>query len=110
MGGLADHLLRLGDWLREGDEKPIWLGTIDWEKIEHAYGQALSPDVRTACERATTSFVLWEESERTGATAASVRTIIEACQKRASEFQKLLSSPETSGGGYARWLITKNFS
>src|SRR5262245_1868060 len=46
MGGLAAYLVSLGDSLNRGDEKPISLVTIDWQKIEQAYGQPLSADVR----------------------------------------------------------------
>ena len=108
MDGLAAFLVTLGDYVKRGDEKAIALVTPNWQKIERAYGRKLSGDVRSACFIATVSFVLFEESERTGSPVAHVRTTIEACKKRASELQKALRSLETCGGG-AQFFISKNF-
>ena len=110
MGGLAAYLIRLGDYLKNGDEKQISVATFDWPKVERAYGRSLTAEVRNDLAAATRSFVLLEESERTGSRVADVQTKIEACQMRASEFHQALPSPETCGGGYARLFINKNFS
>jgi hypothetical protein len=108
MDGLAAYLLRLGDYVTGGDEKTITLVTPDWQRIERAYGHRLSADVRSACVRATTTFVLFEKSERTGSPVADLRTTIRTCKKRASEFQKALPSLETCEGSYAQLFVSES--
>jgi hypothetical protein len=110
MGGLAAYLVSLEGYLKSGDEKPISLVTIDWQKIERAYGQPLSADVRQDLVAAATSFVLFEESERTGSPLDDVQTTIEACRRYASKFQRGLPSLESVRGSYAQLFISKNFN
>jgi len=108
-GGFARDLVNLGDYHRSGDEKAISLFTIDWRKIKRAYGQPLSADAREVA--ATRSFVLFEESERTGAPIARVQTTIKACKRGASKFQNGLPSLESVPESYdAQFFISKNFS
>src|SRR5262249_29905711 len=110
MGGLAAYLESLEGYLKTGDEKPISLFTIGWQRIERAYGQPLSADVRQGLVAATTSFVLFEESERTGSPISDVQATIKACRKQANEFQMGLPSLESNGDSYAQLLISKNFN
>jgi hypothetical protein len=111
MGGPAAYLVSLGDYHKSGDDKAISLFTIDWQKIERAYGQPLSATVREALVAATRFFVLFEESERTGAPIAHVQTTIKACKRGASKFQKGLPSLESVPESYvAQFFISKNFS
>jgi hypothetical protein len=91
-------------------EAPISGLTIDWQEIERAYGKKLSADVRGAMFAATSFFVLFEESERTGVPVPQAQTIIEGCKRRASEFQGALPSHESDGGLHAMLFITKNFN
>jgi hypothetical protein len=108
-GGFARCLVNLGDYYRSGDEKAISLFTIDWRKIQRAYGQPLSADVQEALVAATRSFVLFEESERTGETVADVQKTIEACKRGASKFQNGLPSLESVPESYdAQFFISKN--
>jgi hypothetical protein len=110
MDDLAAYLVNLGGYLKSGDEKPISLVTIDWQKIEQAYGQPLSADVRQGLVTAATSFVLFEGSERKGSPIGDVQTTIETCRSHASEFQRGLPSIESVRGSYAQLLISKNFN
>ena len=91
-------------------ETPISGLTIDWQEIERAYGKPLSADVRGALFATTKFFVLFEESERAGEPVGHAQTIIEACKRRASEFQKALPSHESDSGLHALFFIGKNFN
>lgn len=66
--------------------------------------------MREAMVAATKFFVLSEKSERIGEPVGRVQTTLEACKRRASEFQRVLPSPELKGGLEAISFIAKNYS
>jgi hypothetical protein len=104
-GGLFNYLQSLVP----GEEPPA-LFNIEWRKVERAYNKPLPADVREAMVAATTFFVLSEKSERTGEPVRRVRTTIEVCKRRASEFQRVLPSFELKDGLQAIFFIAKNYS
>jgi hypothetical protein len=104
-GGLFDYLKNLVP-----DERSPTLFNVDWRKVERAYNKPLPADVREAMVAATQFFVLSEKSERTGEPVGRVQATIEACKRRASEFQRVLPSLELTDGLHAVFFIAKNYS
>jgi hypothetical protein len=103
-GGLWGQLVNMG---QGGAPKPPF--TINWHQTEQAYGNPLSADVRKAVDAATFFFVLNEESERRGEPVTNVHAIIEACRKRATEFELAFPSHKSDEGIAAILFIQKNF-
>jgi hypothetical protein len=104
-GGLFSYLASL-----VSGEAPPPLFSIDWQKIERAYGKPLSANVREAIVAATRFFVLNERPERRGKPVALVQTHIENCKTRAREFQAALPSFELDGDLHVISFIAKNYS
>jgi hypothetical protein len=102
--GAAAYLLSLSN-LFSGEE-PLSLFTINWQKIERAYGRSLSAEVRESLSSATRTFVLFEEPERTGKSVANVSRTIQAFKKRVSELQKAVPGSDD----IATMIISTNFN
>jgi hypothetical protein len=63
---------------------PFELDSSDWERIERAYGQSLSPKVRDAVVRITKDFLCWASAEETPP--------LRDAQKRAKSLRKHAAS------------------
>jgi hypothetical protein len=100
------YLVSLGEYVRRGEKPPPLFTIDDWEPIEGAYGEPLSADVRKELVAATEFFVVFKEWEQ-GERLTDVQTKINACKKRASEFQRALGSLDS---GSASLFIAKNLN
>jgi hypothetical protein len=112
-GGPGAYLVSLGDYVMGRAQKPpsrFAISRSTWQQIERAYGEPLPTDVREALVKATEFFALFEECERAGERVIDVQKTIEACKRRASEFQRALPSLESDASRVAMFFISENFN
>jgi hypothetical protein len=81
----------------------------DWQKIERAYRNSLSADVRNCILKATTSFVYFEVFERHAEPLQAAIERIESIKKLTGKLFPTLAAPASDGKVYANHLVKRHF-
>lgn len=92
--------------------EPVLTVAENWLQIEKEYGHNLSQDVRQKILQASTSFVYFEEFERTASSVNEAAAYVSSIKSAANTLQKkLLGSSNSSSDArtYARSIITQKF-
>jgi hypothetical protein len=89
--------------------KPIFtLSEQDWQKIERAYSNSLSSDVRSRILDATTSFVYSEVFERHAESLRTAIKRIESIKKATGHLCLTLAAPASDAKVYADDLVKRH--
>jgi hypothetical protein len=94
-----------------GETPVVKFDDSDWQRIEAACGWTLSTGLRKDIGRVTEEFLTVEGSERTAATPADVKVVLEAYDKAASRFfSAVFADPSglSDAGVFAQHLIERN--
>jgi len=93
------------------DESSLREGAIEWETVERAYGNHLSPALREEIFKLTQSFVRLAPFELTAEPVAASRERIEKLKKAAMNFGILLDFSDTSDARiYADQLVNRKLA
>jgi len=86
----------------------VTISDYDWRRIESAYGQKLSPEVRRDIHEKTQEFVDRAEFEQNAELAPDARDRISIIAKAASSLRSALNDGDHDVDVYARTLIKKH--
>lgn len=92
--------------------EPVLTVSDNWPQIEKEYGRKLSPDVRQHILKASTSFVYFEEFERTAPPVNEAAAYVSSIKSAANTLQKKLfgsSKSSSDARTYARSIIKQKF-
>lgn len=93
-----------------GGEPDLTFSEADWQRIEQAYREPLSADVRSSVVEATQKFVYWEGFERKAEPVAKAQEFIAAYKRAAMGLQQAMSTGGSSDARTsARYLVMKHF-
>jgi hypothetical protein len=86
----------------------VTISNCDWQRIESAYGQKLSPEARRDIHEKTQEFVDGAEFEQNAELVSDARDRISTIARAASSLRSALNDGDHDADVYARTLIKKH--